>query len=289
MNLNHLGIEDAQLDDVITMVRERYADVEFPNVYFDKLWRGIGSRTEVEKRQAIVMERDGVETIANICSDDYMLIPHEWAIWRFEQVLNEMPQYGIAKINVDLYSEGAKMRLSADFPEVTQTVGNDKLNPRAGIRNSYDLSMEWEPWFGAMVLRCTNGLLMFKKLTNGSGKHRLSLDLKGSITQMQSGMEKLDSQYKIWDKWLKIQLDKTETMEMLETSPLSEKQVENVLALPELGTHDSISQYFEKDKKISGWFLNSIATQYMEHEMENTPSRLNLEERWTNHLHRKLH
>lgn len=289
MDYNHLGVDSVRLEEIKAEVRDRYPNIPFPNVYHDALWRGIGAREKVEGKQCIVMERDSIQIVAGICSDDYMLIPHEWAVHRFEEALKGMPQFGEPKINIGLYADGAKLRVKADFPEVKVKIGHDPINPRAGIKNSYDLSMEWESWFGAMVLRCTNGLLMFKKLSNGGGKHRMSLDLQGNINQMLTGMEKLDQQYGIWNKWFEIQMDETQAMEMLETSPLSDKQVENVLALPELGTHDSIKQWFEKGKKISGWFLNSIVTQYMEHEMDDTPHRMGLEERWTNHLHRKLH
>ena len=286
MNLEHLGMDNSQLDEVITQVRDKYADIVWPNVYFDSLWRGVGDRTPVENKQAIVMEENGVESVAAICSDDYMLIPHEWAVHRFENALAEMPQFGTPTIDINLYSDGAKMRLNATFPEVEKTIGNDKINPRAGIKNSYDLSMEWESFFGAMVLRCTNGLMMFKKLSNGGGKHRMSLDLAANIASLQEGMNKLDSQYGIWNKWFEIQMNQTQAMQMLETSPLSEKQVENVLLLPELGVHDSIEGHFSKQKPISAWFLNSIVTQYFEHEMDNTPSRMNLEEHWTTHMHK---
>lgn len=285
----HLGIENEQLEEIKVQVREKYPSVEFPNVYSDALWRGINSRTKVEDRQAIVMVgQDGTESVATISSLDYMIIPHEWAIWRFEEVLKESPQYGEPKIELHLYSEGAKMVVNTTFPEVTKNIGDDKLNPRAGIKNSYDMSTEWETFFGAMVLRCTNGLMMFKKLSNGGGKHRMSLDLKANIAQIQQGMEKLEQQYGIWENWLNIELSKSQTMEMLEGSPFSDAQVDKILQLPELGQHESLSLRFEKEMKVSKWFVNSIATQYMEHEMENTPSRLNLIEKWTNHIHRNF-
>jgi len=289
MEFEHLEMDSAQLDDIKTSVREKYPNTPFPNVYHDVLWRGVGSRKKVEKRQAVVLEYDGYESVAALCSDDYMLIPHEWAIWRFEQVLDEMPQYGKPLINVNLYGDGAKMRLSATFPEVKAKIGKDLIHPRAGIKNSYDLSLEWESWFGARVERCTNGLLMFKKLSNGGGKHRMSLDLQANISQLEVGMLKLDEQYQIWEKWLGLQLNRTEAMVMLEESPLSDKQVENVLALPEIGSARTLSHHFERGEAIDGWFLNSVITQYMEHEMEDTPSRMGLEERMTAYLHRKLH
>jgi hypothetical protein len=288
MEYEHLGMDQVQLDEVRADVRERYPHVEFPNVYHDTLWRGIGSRTKIEKRQAIVMEREGIEIVAGICSDDYMLIPHEWAIHRLEQAINGLPQYGKAVLNVALYGDGAKLKAEALFPEVEVKIGKDPINPRAGIKNSYDLSMEWESWFGAKILRCTNGMLMFKKLSNGGGKHRMSLDLESNIAQISDGMEKLDEQYQIWGKWFQLQIDQTNTMQMLEESPLSEKQVENILTLPEIGTNQTMAREFERGRKINGWFLSSVITQYMTHEMDDTPSRLNLEERMTNYLHTHL-
>ena len=288
----HLGIDgQSQLDDIYAEIEGKYPEVPFPKmIYKDALHRGIGGRTEIPGREALVIrDRNDAEWVTGICSPEYMVIPHQWAVWRFENALKEMPQFGNPKIDINLYSDGAKLRVNATFPEVEIKVGGkEPINPRAGIKNSYDLSMEWEAFFGAMVLRCTNGLMMFKKISNGGGKHRMSLDLEANVSQLQSGMQKLDEQYGIWNRWMEIQMKEDQAMEMLETSPLSDKQIENVLELPELGTHDSIKQWFEKKKPISGWFLNSIVTQYMEHEMDNTPSRMYLEERWTNHLHTKL-
>jgi hypothetical protein len=287
---DHLQMDHNQMGEIAGMVRERYPKVPFPNVFADPVHRGISGRERIEGRQAIVMEHNNVQTVASITSEDYMLIPHEWAVWRFEEAVSQMPQYGAPQINIGLYSDGAKMRLSATFPEIKVKIGGkDPVSPRAGIKNSYDLSMEWESWFGAMQQVCTNGLMAFKKLSNGGGKHRMSLDLEANISQLSEGMIKLDEQYGVWNKWYEIQLDETRTMKMLESSPLSEKQAENVLALPELGQHDSISQYFERKAPISGWFLNSMATQYFEHEMEDTPSRLALNERWTDFMHKQLH
>ena len=288
MNFEHLGMDSVELAEVSAQVREKYPDIEFPNVYHDTLWRGVGSRTKIEKRQAIVMERDGIETLAGICSDDYMLIPHEWAVHRFEQAINGMPQYGKALVNVGLYGDGAKLKVAATFPEVEVKIGKDPISPRAGVKNSYDLSMEWESWFGARIHRCTNGLLMFKKLSNGGGKHRMSLDLAANISQITEGMSKLDEQYQIWGNWFQLQIDQTQTMQMLEESPLSDKQVENILALPEIGTNQTMANEFENQRKVNGWFLSSVITQYMTHEMEDTPSRLGLEERMTTFLHQNL-
>ncbi len=285
----HLRIEREELAEICDDVELRYQHLDFPRPYKDPLYRGISGRTRIKERDALVMRfADNSESVAGIISDSYMIIPHQWAIHRFGQTLDGMPQFGPPDIKIGLYSDGAKLSVSATFPEVQIKIGNDQLNPRAGIKNSYDLSMEWESFFGANVLRCTNGLLMFKKLSNGGGKHRMSLDLEANISQITEGMLKLDEQYQIWGKWFQTQIGSDQAMQMLETSPLSDKQVENVLALPEIGTNSTLKSEFERGKNVNGWFLSSVITQYMTHEMDDTPSRLNLEERMTAFLHKHL-
>ena len=152
------------------------------------------------------MERDGEEFVSAICSDQYKLVEHEIAVDHFEKVVNTFEEYGKPVINISLLLDGARLMCEANFPECTTKVGKDKLAPRAGIKNSLDLGWEYESWFGAMVERCTNGLLMFKKLIKGKQKHRLNLDLNEHMEKMSLGMSKMSDQYLIWNGWAKIQM-----------------------------------------------------------------------------------
>ena len=172
------------------------------------------------------------------------------------------------------------MRLQATFPDAEVKIGKDNVRPRAGIKNSLDLSLEWEPWFGGMVKRCTNGLLMYGNLIEGGAKHRMSLDLEENILRLIEGVEMMDEMFHIWDTWTKKKLTQSQAMEMLDESPLSDKQVEKIAEMPEIGTNMTLNG----QQSITPWFLNSVVTQYIEHEMENTPARMITEEKVTNFL-----
>lgn len=284
--MEHLGMSLGELEDVIEDVRQRYPDSAFPDVRMDNIFHGMQriKSNLVKGRKAIVVTRDDREFVSGICSDQYMLIPHEWAVWRFEKILDTEESFkplGRARIRPNLLGvNGAKMRLEAMFPDSNVSIADDQVNPRAGIKTSYDLSMEWEPWFGGYVKRCVNGLLMWGNLVEGGRKHKLSLDIEDNIQRLVTGVEKLDEMYSIWESWATKKLSQPKAYEMLEASPLSDKQVEKIKELPEIGTNRQL----KTESTITPWLLNSLVTQYIEHEMDNTPARLDKEEKVTNYF-----
>jgi len=288
--MEHLGMSNGELDNVIQDVRQRYPDTHFPDVRLDSVFYGMqrAESTLVKERQAIVTTLDREEVVSGICSDQYMLIPHEWAVWKFEQILDTEEAFqplGRANIRPNLLGiNGAKMRLEATFPEANVTIAGDQVNPKAGIKTSYDLSLQWEPWFGGFVKRCTNGLLMWGNLLSGGRKHKMSLDLQANIQRLIAGVEKLDEMFGIWDSWTKKLISQTQAITILEGSPLSDKQVEKIKELPEIGTNRQL----KTESDVTPWFINSIVTQYIEHEMDDTPARLNTEEKVTNYFNKEF-
>jgi len=284
--MDHLGMSLGELDDVIEDVRLRYPDTAFPDVHMDNVFHGMQkARSNIIKgRKAIVVTLDDRPYVSGVCSDQYMLIPHEWAVWRFEKILAETDAFtpmGRANIRPNLLgNNGVKMRLEATFPDANVTIGDDQVNPRAGIKTSYDLSMEWEPYFGGRVERCVNGLLMYANLIEGGRKHKMSLDIEDNILRLVAGVEKMDEMFGIWDSWAKKKISQSQAYEMLEGSPLSDKQVEKIKELPEIGTNRTL----ETQETMTPWLLNSVVTQYIEHELENTPARIQTEEKVTTYF-----
>jgi len=288
-NGNHQDqISFEEMEDIKAEVRDMYPDIPFPNVYKDHLHRGISNLRKVPNRYMVIMERDGEEMETEVVSGEYRLVPHEYAIHRFQTAVKEVEEYGVPILNIKLYSEGAKMMMVATFPDAPANLGMDDIKPRAGIKNSYDLSMEWEHFFGGMVERCTNGLLMYKKLVGHRQKHRLNLDVEANVSAITAGMEQMSIQYDIWNKWAALNLDPKHAITLLEGLPLvSDKQQEAIRALPETGTNNTIDNFLKVEKPINGWFLNSVITQWLTHEMEDTPANLERETRITAYLHGK--
>ena len=280
-------MEDTERTEIITKIREKYPHVPFPNVYLDPVWRGIDGKQQVDGKSAIVVENNGEEFVSAICTDQYKIVEHEIAVDQFEKVISSFKEYGKPEIKISMLLNGARLSCSANFPECTTKVGKDKLAPRAGIKNSIDLGWEYESWFGAMVERCTNGLLMFKRLINGKQKHRLSLNLKQHMDEMSLGMSKMSEQYLIWNGWAQIQLDKAQSETILEALPISEKQTEKILELPETGSGKTLKESLAKGK-ITGWDLNSVVTQYFSHEVEESASRIDKESAISEKMHRLM-
>ena len=281
-------MEDQERTETIERIRKKYPNVPFPNVYMDHVWRGIDGKQHIDGKNAIVVERDGEEYVSAICTDHYKLVEHEIAVDHFEKVVTQFEEYGKPEIHVGLLLDGARLSCTALFPECTTKVGKDLLRPKAGIRNSVDLGWEYESWFGAMVERCTNGLLMFKKLIKGSQKHRLNLDLKEHMENISLGMSKMSDQYLIWNGWAQIQFNKAQADTILEALPISEKQVEKILELPETGTGKVLKETLSKGKAVTGWDINSVVTQYFSHEVDESVGRLNQESAISEAMHKLM-
>lgn len=281
-------MEEQERNETIERIRKKYPDVPFPNVYMDHVWRGIDGKQHIDGKNAIVVERAGEEYVSAICTDQYKIVEHEIAVDHFEKVVSQFEEYGKPQIHVGLLLNGSRLTCEANFPECTTKVGKDKLSPRAGIRNSVDLGWEYESWFGAKIYRCTNGLLMFKRLINGKQKHRLNLDLNEHMENMTLGMSKMSDQYLIWNGWAQIQLNKAQADTILEALPISEKQTEKILELPETGTGKTLKDTLSKGHSITGWDLNSVVTQYFTHEVDESVGRLNQEGAISEAMHRLM-
>jgi len=281
-------MEDTERNETIDRVRAKYPEIPFPNVYLDPVWRGIDGRSQVKGKSAIVMEREGEEQVTAICSDQYKVVEHEIAVDQFERVVNSFQEYGKPLIDVSLLSSGARLACTATFPECSTKLGKDLLRPKAGIKNSIDMGWEYESWFGAMVERCSNGLLMFKKLINGRQKHRLSLDLNEHMNNMSLGMGKMSEQYLIWEGWAKVQLNKVQAETILEALPISETQTEKILELTETGTGMVLKEKFNKGHAVSGWDLSSLVSQYFSNEVNESASRMDKESAISEVMHRQM-
>jgi hypothetical protein len=279
-------------------VRAQFPNVTFPEVYLDNVFRGFtrDTATMAANRKMVVVQytdKDGdAEYEAAVVSDEYQLVPHEVSIFHFMKAIEKSPEYGKPKFKIDLLGFGEKLIVEATFPDVqfeipggTRKVG-DMISAKAILQNSVDTSLEHSIRFGGEVLRCTNGLKSFKSLERHSQKHRLNLDVKVQMATLTSGMETLSEQHGIWKQWTQMQIAHDKIQTVLSELPFSGKQQEEILALPETGTGIRLQDVIEEKGDISLWQLNSVATQFITHELELTPARVKREEDFTRSMQR---
>ncbi|MDY6958087.1 MAG: hypothetical protein SVK08_02915 [Halobacteriota archaeon] len=281
-------------------IRAQFPDVVFPEVYLDNVFRGFTKETAslAANRKMVVVEyedKDGpAEYEAAVVSDEYLLVPHEVSIYHFLKAIEKSPEYGKPNLNIRMLGYGEKMIAEATFPDVQFDIpGNerkvgDMISAKAILQNSVDTSLEHGIRFGGEVLRCTNGVKAFKALERHSQKHRLNLDVEVQMATLTSGMETLSEQHGIWKTWTQMQIAHDKVAVVLNELPFSGKQQEEILALPETGTGVRLQDVVEEKGDVSLWQLNSVATQFISHELELTPARVKREEDFTRSMQRVM-
>lgn len=281
----------AELKDIKTSVREKFPKVKFMEPVLEPVGFGMGLRTKIADRWAMtLMDPETKEqSFAAFCTNDYQVVHHEVALHKLIQTMDKFPEFGKPQYNVKMYNEGGRMFVDVLFPESkdagSRIVGEDII-PKVILKNSYDLSLQWEYAFGGLVLRCTNGMRAYEKLTSAKNRHVYSLDIDEHIAKIGGGMQAMSTQFGIWGKWAKLQLDKSQSEQILIQAPFSDKQKENIKILPEMGTKRTLQLAWDKTQPISGWFMASLFTQYVTHELEDTFSRQMTEEKVNAYLHK---
>jgi hypothetical protein len=279
-----------ELKDIKAQVREKFPRVKFMEPILEPVAWGMG-RTRIPDRWAMTLmdPETREQNFAAFCTDDYQVVHHEVALHKLMQTLERFPEFGRPQFNVKTYNNGGRMFVDVLFPESkgmgSGIVGED-IVPKVILKNSYDLSLQWEYAFGGMVLRCTNGMRAYEKLTSARNRHVYSLNIDEHIAKIGSGIEAMSTQFGIWGKWAKLHLDKAQSEQILIQSPFSDKQKENIKTLPEIGTKRTLQLAWEKNQPVSGWFMASLMSQYTTHELEDTFSRQMVEEKVNAYLHK---
>jgi len=274
--------------DIAANVRSRYIDIDFPNVYFSPIWYGRQQKELADGHLLIVADcpaydDEGVplereREIFKTCTDQYKLVRHEVAIHLFEQALKDerMAPYGKAEIKVSLHNRGRRCYVEATFPECEFEIKNQrnqKLAPKAGIKNSNDLSLEFCKWFGARQLICANGMIAFKVNQISNKKHRLNLEVTSEVLGIPEGMDEFADQVGIWQDWAKKQIKKEEAEVLIEALPFGARHQEEILALPQVGSGETLQSWMSKDK-VNVFDMYGIYTQFLTHEIDSEMVRV---------------
>jgi len=277
----------------VQKVRERFPDVRWPNVYSRPAAYVDGASTvHIEDRVAVLgdtvvdefnKETQSFETVPHtafysFASKQYKIVPHEEALTQMENILTELPEYGTPTVKPVIYKEGARLKISVKFPDVKFEVGPHKesINPAVELRNSYDLSSEFQVKFGAHQMVCSNGLYAFKTMQKLSKKHRKNLNTEAVVQEITDYMGKFSEQIGLWDKWAHKKLADTGVQEIMDEIGFSEKRAAEIVQLPLMGRGQ---ENLKSIKTPTYWDLNSAITQFLTHQVESEMVRTELSER----------
>jgi len=250
-------------------IQQMFPDTYFPEPKFEPLSFGRRTVFPYSGKKALVDIKSETPTPFAIVSDEYKLTKHEEVLDEVLTALKELPEYGEPDIKPKMINGGAKMIVEITFPEVDFEIRpGDKINPKAIIRNSYDLQWKLSMEYGARQLVCSNGLIAYRKKGGSSMLHRQNLSLLEITKALSEGMAEYSEQVGIWKEWAQKQLDSAETEKILEALPFGEKYNEKILSLPQTSTGLTIQEMLEKDE-LTKWDMYSVVTQFLTHEVES--------------------
>lgn len=254
---------EEQIQEVRAEIRERYNNVDFPDVVLEPIWYGRRPNNRVDGRWAIVDNKTGM--CFNVCTDAYKPVYHELIIKNVEDVAALHPEFGKPEIKVSMLADGGKLRVNLKFPEVNyQVKSGDSFNPNADVMSSYDLGWKYRVKFGAYRQVCSNGMIVGEVFESFNKRHLTSLDPNILSETINSGMLRFDDQAKLWSRWAETKVLDKDYEELWAELPFSATEKEKIEQIAVIGSGVYLPQAL-KSGELTVWDLHNAATQYLTH------------------------
>ncbi len=251
-------------------IQGRFAKITFAEPILEPIYYGRTHKTSINGKR-LIRDANGASQFA-IVSDKYRIMHHETII---QNLLDSLPEeYGTPDFNIKMINDGARMAITAKFPDINHEINGSKLEMMVRLQNSYDTSVLVGYQWGAMELVCDNGQVAFMEKGQSSAKH-----LSGSLDKLQladaieESMKGFSIQINLWQSWVNQRIT-DDIGKIYEALPYSESEIEKMIELP-LMNHDKAT--LSSMKKPSLWAINSAATQYARHEVQSAKRALDLE------------
>jgi|TARA_Y100000310_G_scaffold4410_1_gene5291 hypothetical protein len=196
---------------------------------------------------------DKTQQVISCMTNDYKLVTNEEVINSAHPILKE---YGATLREVQVFGNGARTHWKWKFPD-TVTIGEDKLQPEAIIKNSYDGSCQISVLAGVFRLVCMNGLVIgtvYGKFSNRHIVHNQRLDkLDETIPHLITHVKEMIG---VDVPFLqKTKIKETDIVKLIELFP---EPIEGLL------------DYFKSHKMDTYWDLLNAATWFLTHSMNRS-------------------
>ncbi len=252
-------------------VRERYPKVYFPDPVLEPVWYGRRDHQRIPNKKAIVDQSfSGFgNRVYAICSDAYKIIHYEDIVHMVENSVGKLTDYGTVQICPYSYLDGGRMRISIKFPDIKAEIKKiDSIIPKVEVFTSYDLSTKLSGKFGAIQLKCTNGVGIWTTFKKFAKKHLQNLYLNELGTNISEGLALFGEQVNAWKSWTSLKIEKDLYETMWDELPFSKAERTKIEVLPEIGTNLLLTEAI-KQNDLNLWSLNSILTQWNSHEIKS--------------------
>jgi hypothetical protein len=264
----------------IAHVRKTFPNVKFPNVTeypASFMPRGSDSPVLIPNKKVIVGTIDDDQYVYGIPSDGYQIFTHEEAIHALLEQIEDLPEYGKPDWSIRFTDGGAKMRFDATFPKIKEEVKvGDIVSPMGSGWNSYDGSIRRILTLNANRLACSNGMTTAEAIASFKEKHTIGMNNGIMEFMLKDAMDRFSDQVGMWKRYNEKTLAADEWMKVFEALPFGKKQKEEILALPEVTTEQTMQEWIDGGK-VNMWNGYNSLTQFITHNVESEQRRMDLE------------
>ncbi len=279
-----------QEDQIVNDIRTRFPNQPWKDVSKSPLWHGVNKDQRVKGQDAIIGEVPNEDPLVyGIASNSYRIVPHEVATHLMLEEMKKFPELGEPELSFGFINDGAKFHLDALFPQAEkhEVAVGEPIGIKIETRNSHDLGWLFRVSFGALILKCTNGMTAFKVNKKISKRHTMALEPETIIEKIGEGIQIYSEQLGIWQSWARKQLNPAEFEPIWDALPFGKNHREEILALPHIQTGETLTNWITTGS-INAWNLNGIVTQFLTHNIESEMVRLDKSDEVARIMHTRL-
>lgn len=279
-----------EVTDIKAEIHERFPDVQWPKLSqervtvmgYDMPIPGVYSNSVLEKvdethefyNEAVEYFDGELPRHVAFCSDQYRFIHYEVATHKFLQFLDNYGMWGKPTVKINFFNGGSRMRCEAIFDEHKEELKGrakkkgDVIAPIGGFNHGIGLDWLYRVWAGALRVICGNGMIGHHLNVQLGKKHKSTLDIDEMIAALGPTFENYGEQIAIWSQWGEIDVSKPTVEDLLSAVGFGTKQQEEILALPEVSTGETLEQWL-RGESVNVLNLYNVLTQYTTHEIES--------------------
>lgn len=211
----------------------RNQNIFFPVVEMPLEIRGVNGQVMTVPKKKVIVREDTNETLG-IHSSSYKLVKNEEVFPQFEEAL--------LKSSIDLTDmrvvdsttfNGARAFREYYFPahkmRINSFLGDDEVDLKLRLFNSYDASHCFGFSFGAFRLVCSNGLVIGHNMNTQYVRHTSNLDTEKLLASLEKSFEIYTQHQDIWNHWANKQITDEQVSQILDRIQFMSKRLKESL------------------------------------------------------------
>lgn len=230
-----------------------------------------GNYNSLAKRYKGIVDEANETNILNVVSPGYKIVQHDEL---YDSVTKAIKESGLkADLKVLKLCDGARIRMTATFPDLFLKIGDPSLNDIVSFRmafdNSYNGTTGIRTCVDGMRLKCLNGMKVPESFARYYHKHTQGLELGNVATTIEKGVNTFLSKIKDrWERYYQTKIDPAKARLFLsncledKVQGVAGKYLEEMLKRFDHGGNIDIRG---EGQITNQWMLYNLVTEVMTH------------------------